>query len=154
VAGGEPGLTGDCQAFRGTLAATVVVCKPADPEAKGLIERAHDYLERSFLPGRSFTSPADYGTQLQDWLAVVNTRRRRALGCAPADRITAGRQAMLALPPVPPAAGWRSSARLARGHYVRLDSNGCSVHPAVIGRRIEVIAGLDRVRVACEGHDK
>jgi hypothetical protein len=58
---------------------------------------------------------------------------------------------MLALPPVPPATGWRSSVRLARDHYVRLDSNDYSVHPAVIGRRIEVIAGLDRVRVLCEG---
>ena len=27
---------------------------PRDPEAKGLVERFHDYLERSWLPGRSF----------------------------------------------------------------------------------------------------
>ena len=67
----------------------MVVCKPADPEAKGLIERAHDYLERSFLPGRSFAGPADFNAQLAAWLAVVNTRPRRALGCAPADRIAA-----------------------------------------------------------------
>jgi len=33
---GKPELTGDCQAFRGTLGAKVIVCKPADPEAKGL----------------------------------------------------------------------------------------------------------------------
>jgi transposase len=59
---GKPELTDQCQAFRGTLAAKVVVCKPADPEAKGLIERSHDYLERSFLPGRSFTCPADFNT--------------------------------------------------------------------------------------------
>jgi transposase len=148
---GKPELTGECQAFRGTLGTRVVVCKPADPEAKGLIERCHDYLERSFLPGRDFASPADFNAQLQQWLAVVNTRRRRALGCAPADRITADRQAMLALPPVPPATGWRSAARLARDHYVRLDANDYSVHPAVIGRRIEVIAGLDRVRVLSGG---
>ena len=32
---GRPELTGDCQAFRGTLGAKVVVCRPADPEAKG-----------------------------------------------------------------------------------------------------------------------
>ena len=38
---------------------------------------------RSFLPGRSFASPADFNTQLQDWLARANTRHRRALGCAP-----------------------------------------------------------------------
>jgi len=129
----------------------VLVCKPADPEAKGLIERAHDYLETSFLPGRSFASPSDFNTQLQQWLAVVNTRQRRALGCAPTDRITADRAAMLVLPPVAPATGWRSSTRLARDHYVRLDSNDYSVHPAVIGRRVEVIADLHRVRVLCEG---
>ena len=148
---GRPELTAECQAFRGTLAAKVVICKPADPEAKGLIERVHDWLERSFLPGRTFAGPADFNAQLAAWLAVVNTRPRRALGCAPCDRIAADRQAMLALPPVPPATGWRFSARLARDHYIRLDSNDYSVHPAVIGRRIEVIADLSRVRVLCDG---
>ena len=82
---------------------------------------------------------------------MVNTRQRRALGCAPTDRITADRQAMLVLPPVAPATGWRSSTRLARDHYIRLDSNDYSVHPAVIGRRVEVIADLHRVRVLCDG---
>ena len=82
---------------------------------------------------------------------MVNQRRRRALGCAPADRIAADRAAMLALPPVPPATGRRFSARLARDHYIRLDGNDYSVHPAVIGRRIEVIAGLGRVRAVCDG---
>jgi transposase len=148
---GRPELTAECQAFRGTLAAKVLICKPADPEAKGLVERAHDYLERSFLPGRQFAGPGDFNAQLQAWLETVNRRPRRALGCAPADRITADKAAMLALPPVPPAAGWRFGARLARDHYIRLDANDYSVHPAVIGRRIEVIAGLDRVRVLCDG---
>jgi transposase len=82
---------------------------------------------------------------------VVNTRIRRALGCSPADRITADRQAMLALPPMAPVTGWRSSARLARDHYIRLDANDYSVHPGVIGRRIEITADLARVRVSCEG---
>ena len=149
--GGKSELTGDCQAFRGTLGARVIVLRPADPEAKGLVERANGYLETSFLPGRSFASPADFNAQLRDWTALVNTRARRALGCAPADRIAADRQAMLALPPVAPATGWRASSRLPRDHYVRLDSNDYSVHPAVIGRRVEVIAGLDRVRVLSGG---
>jgi transposase len=148
---GKPELTRDCQAFRGVLGVKVIVCKPADPEAKGLLERAHDYLERSFLPGRSFTGPADFNAQLARWLAVANSRAKRVLGCAPSERITADKAAMLTLPPVAPVTGWRHSARLARDHYIRLDSNDYSVHPAVIGRRIEVIAGLDRVTVLCDG---
>lgn len=148
---GGSALTAECQAFRGTLATKVYVCKPRDPEAKGLIERCHDYLERSFLPGRAFASPADFNAQLSEWTATVNTRIRRALGCAPADRIAADRAAMLPLPPVAPATGWRHATRLARDHYVRLDSNDYSVHPAVIGRRIEVVADLARVRVFCDG---
>jgi transposase len=148
---GRPELTADCQAFRGTLGAKVVVCKPADPEAKGMIERAHDYLERSFLPGRTFTGPADFNAQLAAWLALANTRPRRALGCSPAERVTADRAAMLTLPPVAPQTGWRAQSRLPRDHYVRLDANDYSVHPAAIGRRIEVTADLARVRAVCDG---
>jgi transposase len=149
--GGKTELTAECQAFRGTLGTRVVVCKPADPEAKGLVERANGYLETSFLPGRQFASPADFNAQLADWTALVNTRTRRALGCAPAERIAADRAAMLALPPVAPETGWRQALRLPRDHYVRLDANDYSVHPAAIGRRVEVVAGLDRVRAFSGG---
>jgi transposase len=147
----QPELTRECHAFRGTLGAKVIICKPADPEAKGLVERLHDYLERSFLPGRSFNSPADFNQQLQQFLARANIRHHRVLGCRPADRVDADRAAMLALPPVPPTLGWRSSTRLPRDHYVRLDGNDYSVHPSVIGRRIEITADLHRVRVFSDG---
>jgi transposase len=144
-------LTAECQGFRGTLAAKVVICPPRDPEAKGLVERFHDYLERSWLPGREFASPADFNAQLGVFLARANTRLHRVLGCRPADRIEADRAAMIALPPVAPVTGWRRWSRLPRDHYVRLDTNDYSVHPSVIGRRIEITAGLDRVRVTCDG---
>jgi transposase len=61
---GRSELTAATQAFRGTLATKVVICRPADPEAKGLVERANGYLETSFLPGRTFTGPADFNAQL------------------------------------------------------------------------------------------
>ena len=47
--------------------------------------------------------------------------------------------------------GWRASTRLARDHYIRLDSNDYSVDPSVIGRRVEIIADLTRVRVFSDG---
>jgi transposase len=148
---GRSELTAATQAFRGTLATKVVICRPADPEAKGLVERANGYLETSFLPGRTFASPADFNTQLGDWLQLANRRHRRALGCAPTERIDADRAAMLSLPPVAPATGWRQTLRLPRDHYVRLDANDYSVHPSVIGHRVEVTADLERVRAHCEG---
>jgi transposase len=149
--GGRIELTAECQAFRGTLATGVYICQPGDPEAKGLVERFHDYLERSWLPGREFTSPADFNAQLSSWVTTVNTRWRRHLECAPSDRIAADRAAMIPLPPVPPVTGWHRTVRLPRDYYVRLDGNDYSVDPAVIGRRVEVTADLCRVRVTCDG---
>jgi transposase len=148
---GHSELTAATHAFRGVLGAKVVICRPADPEAKGLVERANGYLESSFLPGRSFASPADFNAQLADWTALANRRRRRVLGCAPADRIEADRAAMLSLPPVAPVTGWRSSLLLPRDHYVRVDGNDYSVDPLVIGRRVEVTADLTRVQARCDG---
>lgn len=98
-----------------------------------------------------FGSPADFNTQLQDWLVQANHRQHRVLGCRPADRIEADKAAMLALPPVGPSIGWRTSTRLPRDHYVRCDGNDYSVHPVAVGRRIEVTADLGRVRVWCGG---
>jgi transposase len=144
-------LTEAAHAFRGVLGAKIVLVGPADPEATGLVERANGYLETSFLPGRRFASPADFNTQLEAWLSLVNRRHRRVLGCAPADRIDADRAGMLRLPPVAPATGWRSSLRLPRDHYVRLDANDYSVDPAVIGRRVQLTADLNRVQVHCDG---
>jgi transposase len=148
---GASELTAEAHAFRGVLGTKVVICKPGDPEAKGLLERVHGYLETSFLPGRSFTGPADFNAQLGEFFARANRRWRRSLGCAPADRIAADKQAMLPLPPVAPATGWRASLRLPRDYYVRYDTNDYSVDPSVIGRRIEVVADLERVRAFCDG---
>ncbi len=148
---GRPQLTEAMNAFRGTLGIKVIQCRPADPEAKGLVERANGYLETSFLPGRRFGSPQDFNTQLTEWLVRANNRQHRMLGCRPAERWDADRAAMLSLPPVPPVVGWRQTTRLPRDHYVRLDSNDYSVHPSVVGRRVDITADASRVQVFCDG---
>jgi hypothetical protein len=150
VTGRKAELACECQAFRGTLGRRRRSASPPArrPGGQGLIEHCHDYLERSFLPGPGIASPADFNAQLQRWLKVVNARPRPALGYAPAERIAADCAAMLTLP-VAPATGWRFSARLARDHYVQLDSDDYSVHPAVIGRRIEGQRRPAPVRVLC-----
>lgn len=144
---GKPRLSEEFEAFRGTLGISVHQCRPRDPEAKGLVERANGYLETSFLPGRTFTSPADFNTQLTGWLVRANGRHHRTLGARPVDRWGADLAAMLALPPVAPQIGWSTTVRLPRDHYVRLDSNDYSVDPVAVGRKVVVNADLDQVTV-------
>ena len=139
------------EAFRGTLGIRVIQCRPGDPEAKGLVERANQYLETSFLPGRTFTSPEDFNIRLQQWLVKANSRMHRALGCRPVERLEADLAAMLALPPVAPTVGWRTSLRLPRDYYVRLDANDYSVHPSAVGRRVDVTADMETVAVTLAG---
>ncbi|GGO99748.1 transposase [Wenjunlia tyrosinilytica] len=148
---GGPRLTEEFAAFAGLLGIKFVLCRPRDPEAKGLVERANGYLETSFLPGRVFNSPADFNVQLADWLAKANRRIHRTLQARPADRIDADRSGMLSLPPIAPPGWWKASLRLPRDHYVRLDTCDYSVHPLAIGRRVEVAADLEQVLVTCDG---
>lgn len=138
-------------AFAGTLATTLQRLKPYDPESKGLVERRNGYFETSFMPGRTFESPADFNTQFADWLTIANARTVRTIKARPVDLLDADRAAMLPLPPVPPAVGWVNRVRLGRDYYVRLDSSDYSVDPAVIGRFVHVTADLSRVEVRHEG---
>lgn len=137
--------------FVGTLATTLVRLKPRDPESKGVVERRNGYFETSFMPGRQFTSPADFNTQFSNWLDLANARVVRTIKARPVDLLDADRAAMLPLPPIPPAVGWVNRIRLGRDYYVRVDSNDYSVDPQVIGRFVDVHADLDRVEVRHEG---
>ena len=99
--------------------------------------RAGQWLSGDLVPARpDLHHPGRLQRPAGRLARVVNQRHRRVLGCAPADRIEADRAAMLPLPPVAPPTGWHHSLRLPRDHYVRLDSNDYSVHPAVVGRRV------------------
>jgi len=153
----EPGigrghrLTASAVSFAGTLATKFVLLPPNDPESKGLVERRNGYFETSFMPGRTFTSPADFNDQFGDWLQRANAREVRTIKARPIDLIEADRAKMLALPPVPLHLGWREWTRLGRDYYVRLDTSDYSVDPTAIGRMVDVSADLDRVRVRLEG---
>jgi hypothetical protein len=137
-------------AFCGALGTKIVQLKPFDPESKGIVERANQFLETSFLPGRSFASVADFNEQLASWLPTANSRTVRSLRARPTDRITEDRMAMLPVPPPPPV-GFHSRIRLPRDYYVRVFGNDYSVDPAAIGRMIDVHANLSHVTAWLNG---
>lgn len=138
-------------AFMGTLATKLVLLRPRDPESKGIVERRNGWFETSFMPGRSFASPADFNQQFTGWLDGANQKVVRTTGARPVDLLETDRAAMLTLPPVPPVVGWRKQVRLGRDYYVRIAANDYSVDPTWIGRMIDASADLDRVQVRLGG---
>jgi hypothetical protein len=138
-------------AFTGTLATTLLRLRPRDPESKGIVERRNQFFETSFMPGRTFTSPADFNAQFTNWLTTANARTVRTIRARPVDLLDTDRAAMLPLPPVAPPTGWVNRVRLGRDYYVRIASCDYSVDPAVIGRFVDVTADLDHVEVRLEG---
>jgi transposase len=95
-------------AFMGTVATKLVLLPPNDPQSKGVVERRNGWFETSFMPGRSFTSPADFNDQFSDWLVTGNARTVRTIRASPVSRLDADRAAMLPLPPIPLHLGWRT----------------------------------------------
>ncbi|QEV03612.1 MULTISPECIES: IS21 family transposase [Streptomyces] len=146
---GKGRLTSEFAAFAGLLATRVHLCRPRDPEAKGLVERANGYLETSFVPGRTFTGPDDFNRQLTAWLRIANRRHHRSIDARPADRWEADRAQMLTIPPVAPPHWWPLRVRIGRDHYIRVDTNDYSVHPRVIGRTVTVHADNEEITVTC-----
>ncbi len=138
-------------AFTGTLATTLVRLRPRDPESKGVVERRNGFFETSFMPGRDFTSPADFNAQFEEWLTRANSRVVRTTKARPVDLLEADRAAMLPLPPIAPPVGWSNRIRLGRDYYVRLDASDYSVDPTVIGRLVDVNADLEQVQVRLQG---
>ncbi|MGO1053079.1 IS21 family transposase [Crossiella sp. CA198] len=149
--GGTGRVTAPAAAFAGTLATRIKLAPPRDPEFKGMVERANGYLETSFLPGRRFTSPADFNQQLAEWLVRANTRTVRSIHARPVDLLETDYLAMIPLPPVDPPIGLNNRVRLARDYYVRVDTCDYSVDPRLIGRFVDVTASPDQVVVFCDG---
>jgi hypothetical protein len=150
--GGTGRPTAAAAAFAGTLATRIVLAPRHDPEFKGIVERGNGYLETSFLPGRTFSSPADFNAQIGDWLARrANQRTVRAIHGRPVEVLETDYAAMTPLPPLDPPVGLCSRVRLARDYYVRVDANDYSVDPHYIGRFVDVTASASTVTVFCDG---
>jgi len=116
-------------------------CEPADPQAKGVVERLQGYMETSFEPGRSFANEIDFAEQLDAWFVRANARTHRGLRCRPLDRLPEDIAAMAPLPAEPPDLDPRIVLRVPADPYVRVDTCDYSLDPRHAGRRVEVRVG-------------
>jgi transposase len=154
--GGRP--TAEFAAFCGQLRVDWQFCAPADPQAKGVVERLQDFMERSFEPGRSFATELDFQAQLDTWFAErANVRHHKTLRCRPIDRLAEERQVMASLPAATPDTDRRWVLRVPPDPHLRFDSCDYSLDPDLVGRRVEVrvterevlAVALDSGELAC-----
>jgi transposase len=123
--------------FCGQLRVDWRFCEPADPEAKGCVERLQGYLETNFEPGRRFANELDFQGQLDAWFAKANARTHKTLRCRPIDRLAEEREVMRRLPERELDLDRRWVTRVPADPMLRFDTNDYSLEPRLVGRRIE-----------------
>jgi transposase len=156
AAGGRP--TVEFAAFCGQLRVGWHFCERGDPQAKGVVERLQDFIERSFEPGRVAANELDYQLQLDDWFDDrANPRMHKTLRCRPIDRLIEERTVMAPLPAQAPDVDRRWVLRVPPDPHLRFDTCDYSLDPALVGRRVEVrvserevsAVALDTGEIAC-----
>jgi transposase len=136
-------------AFCGQLRVGWHFCEPADPQAKGAVERLQGYAETNFEPGRVFANELDFQDQLDGWFVKVNARTHKTLRARPVDRLAHELQAMAPLPEQMPDTARRWTMRVPPDPHLRLDTNDYSLNPGLVGRRVEVTCDQRTVTAAC-----
>jgi transposase len=124
-------------AFCGQLKVGWRFCEPADPQAKGAVERLQGYAETNFEPGRRFANDLDFQDQLDAWFAKVNARTHKTLRARPVDRLAEEHRVMAPLPAQMPDTDRRWVLRVPPDPYLRFDTCDYSLDPAFVGRRVE-----------------
>jgi transposase len=140
--------TSEFAALCGQLKVGWRFCEPADPQAKGAVERLQGYLETNFERGRRFVNERDYQLQLDAWFEKANARTHKTLRCRPVDRLGAEREQMASLPAFPDL-DRRWVTRVPADPYLRFDTNDYSLDPALAGRRVEIRVSQTAVTAVC-----
>jgi transposase len=140
--------TGEFAAFCGLLRVGWRFCEPADPQAKGVVERLQGYLETNFERGRRFANERDYQLQLDSWFERANRRTHKTLRCRPVDRLQAEREQMAPLPAFPDL-DRRWVTRVPVDPHLRFDTNDYSLDSRLAGRRVEVRVSQTQVTAVC-----
>lgn len=124
-------------AFCGALEVGWIILDPGDAQAKGQLERQHDYLEKNFEPRRKFANHLDFQDQLDAWSEKANGRQHRTTRDVPADRLADERK-RAPLGEITVDTDKRWVVRVAQQPFVRVDRNDYSIDPRFAGRRVEI----------------
>src|SRR5215472_14576378 len=104
-------------------------------DRKGRIERPFSYVERNFLPGRSFADFDDLNRQALGWCRdIANQKVKRALGMSPEAAYVMEKPRLVPLPPVLPPVYEVLERVVDLYGYVSVDTNRYSVPERRVGQ--------------------
>jgi transposase len=114
----------------------------------GKVEKAHQFVQTNFLPGRRFRDLADLNAQLFEWREKIFTRPVRGQEFAPCDRWPAERAHLTGLPPYIPAVSrtW-SGKRVDDFGWIWLHRSRYSVPDRLASKHVTVRETADEVIV-------
>ena len=119
-----------------------------DADRKAKMERNFSYVERNFLPGRTFTDWQDLNEQAKRWSTeVANQKVKRSLGMSPEAAYLMEKPHLHPLPPYIPPVYQTLYRTVDVAGYVQVDTNRYSAPERLIGKEVEVHKLWDRVEV-------
>jgi hypothetical protein len=107
------------------------------PDRKGRIERPFSWIERNFLPGRSFNDFDDLNRQALAWCReVANQKVKRVLGMSPEAAYALEKPSLTSLPPVLPPVYEVLERIVDLYGYVSVDTNRYSLPERLVGQAV------------------
>lgn len=143
---GTDRLTVDAANLAKHYGVEIAVCPPRRAQRKGVVEKAIQYLTRSWWRTARASSPAEAQVSLDCWSARVADQRERAGGTVGE---VGGTEPLRALPALAYPAVITVERTASRSALVSFDGNRYSVPPAQAGRTVTVLArvGDPQVRI-------
>ncbi|MFO7555027.1 MAG: hypothetical protein R6W88_07460 [Desulfobacterales bacterium] len=108
-------------------------------DRKAIVERNFSYIEKNFLPGRTFNDFHDLNRQAIHWCdTVANEKNKRSLSMTPRQAYLAERPMLKPLPAFKPPIYQCLSRVVDLYGYVSVDTNRYSVPQSCCGKTVEV----------------
>jgi transposase len=122
----------------------VCVCPPRRPQRKGVVEKAIQYVTRSWWRTAPVSSLGQAQADLDRWAVAVADRRKRG---ASTIAELAGQEALLGLPSATFPAQLEVQRIVGRSALVAFEDNHYSVSPGLAGQTVTVTARLGELHV-------
>jgi transposase len=118
-----------------------------DANRSARVERPFWFIERNFLPGRTFSNWQDLNQQARAWCDRVNATYKKHLRAVPRELFVMEQQHLTPLPVWVPEVYRLQERTVDVEGYVALNSNRYSVPVDWLGRRVEVRESKDKVEI-------